>query len=389
MKQIRKMILTIVIAGAALLTVSLTAMAESNAPYRFAMVGPLTGDGAQYGQAYKAAISILVDEINASGGIDGHTVEVDYFDDKKEPKECLNIANLIVADGNYLAVIGSQTSSCSMAAAPVLQEAGIPMISPNASHRDFSRTGDYIFSMAMPLTYEIVKTASFLYDYNNLRKIGMIYSNDDWGLQVSEICTEEFEKLGGEVVASETYISGQTKDFTPLISKITAAEPEAIFMISLYSDASSIVNQIHQLDVDAKILSMNTIYKQEFIDIVGENAEGIIFQNSYSTIHVVPEYSTFQEIYEEKTGNIMDLYATHSYDAFSLAINAVKEVGPDREAMRDYIAATKNYAGLSGTFSMDPNGNVRKNLYAMKIENGEFVELEDYVDEADMSVDLE
>ena len=360
---------------------------ETKDAYRFAMVAPLTGNGAQYGLAYKDTIEIMVEQINADGGIDGHMVEVDYFDDKQDPKECLNIANKIVADGDYLAVIGSQTSSCSMAAAPVLQKAGIPMISPNASHVDFPLIGDYIFSMAMPLSYEIVKTTDFLYDYNNLRKIAMIYSNDDWGLQVSEVCRERFTELGGEVVAEETYIAGQTKDFTPLISKIKATEPDAVFLISQYSDGAAIVQQMNQLDFNTKIVAMNTLYKQEFIDIVGEElANGIVMQNSFSIIDTAPEYDVIKEAYESKTGKVMDLYVTHSHDAFAIVLDAVTEVGADKEAIRDYIAGIKNYAGLSGTFSMDANGSVRKNLYALEIKDGTFVELEDFVAEADIDV---
>ena len=150
-RKFSRIVSLLIVAALCLLT---TAMAESAEPYRIAMCGPLTGPGAQYGQAYKNSLEILRDKINAEGGIDGHMLEIDFYDDKQDPKETLNVANLIIADGGYIAMIGSQTSSCSMAAAPVMQRAGIPMIAPHASHSDYAKTGDYCFSLQMPNAYE-------------------------------------------------------------------------------------------------------------------------------------------------------------------------------------------------------------------------------------------
>lgn len=351
------------------------AFAEEAEPYRIAMVGPLTGPGAQYGQAYKNSIEILRDKVNAEGGIDGHMIEVDFFDDKQDPKETLNVANLIIADGGYIAVIGSQTSSCSMAAAPVLQRAGIPMIAPHASHSDYAKTGDYCFSLQMPNSYEARVQHEWAIDYFGAKKAAIIYSNDDWGLQNLDAATAACENKGIELVAAETFIAGQTKDFSPIITKVKAAEPDYIYLAVLYSDACLLIPQMKMLDLNCQLVGTNTLYKTEFIDVVGEDAEGIYIPNNFSTLHHTEEYTYLEKAIAEKVeGGIVDSYVSHAWDALSLLINAIREVGTDGAAIKDYLANMGSYEGVAGTFVFDENGATMKNVYVMKIENGEFVE---------------
>ena len=194
------------------------------------------------------SLEILKDKVNQAGGINGKLVEFDYYDDKKDAKEALNVANKIVADGGYIGVVGSQTSSCSMAAAPIFQEEKLIMISPQASNPAYTLSGDFCFSMQLSSTYEADLTAKMIVDTYGYKKIAIIYSNDDWGVGVYDAFKESVVNYGGEVVDAETYISGQTKDFSPLISKIKTTEPEALFMASLYSEGAQILQQSKNLD---------------------------------------------------------------------------------------------------------------------------------------------
>lgn len=353
--------------------------AKKSDTYRIAMVGPLTGNGAQYGQAYKATMEILRDKVNEEGGIDGKQIEIDFYDDKQDPKETLNVANKILADGNYVGVIGSQTSSCSMSAAPVLQKEGIPMISPQASHKDFTPTGDYIFSLQMPNSYEQYKQIEWMCDYFEAKKIAIIYSNDDWGTQCLEHTQRAATDAGAELVAAETFIPGQTKDFSPIVTKVREAEPDVVYLAVLYADGCLLVPQMKQLGLDCQIVSANTLYKKEFIDVVGDEAEGIYLPNPFSIVHYTEDYEFIEKAYSEKTGNAIDPYVTCSYDALSLLLDAIKEVGSDHEAIKNYLSDLEQYEGTSGTFTFDENGGTMKSIYVLHIENGEFVEMPDIV----------
>ena len=374
-RKFSRIVSLLIVAALCLLT---TAMAESAEPYRIAMCGPLTGPGAQYGQSYKNSLEILRDKINAEGGIDGHMLEIDFYDDKQDPKETLNVANLIIADGGYIAMIGSQTSSCSMAAAPVMQRAGIPMIAPHASHSDYAKTGDYCFSLQMPNAYEARVQHEWAIDYLGAKRVAIIYSNDDWGLQNVEAATAACENKGVELVAAETFIAGNTKDFSPIITKVKEANPDYIYLAVLYSDACLLIPQMKMLDLNCALVGTNTLYKTEFIDVVGEDAEGIYIPNNFSTLHHTEEYEYLEKAIAEKVdGGIVDSYVSHAWDALSILVKAIREVGTDGAAIKDYLANMGPYEGVAGTFVFDENGATMKNVYVMQIQNGQFVEMPD------------
>ena len=374
-RKFSRIVSLLIVAALCLLT---TAMAESAEPYRIAMCGPLTGPGAQYGQAYKNSLEILRDKINAEGGIDGHMLEIDFYDDKQDPKETLNVANLIIADGGYIAMIGSQTSSCSMAAAPVMQRAGIPMIAPHASHSDYAKTGDYCFSLQMPNAYEARVQHEWAIDYLGAKRVAIIYSNDDWGLQNVEAATAACENKGVELVAAETFIAGNTKDFSPIITKVKEANPDYVYLAVLYSDACLLIPQMKMLDLNCALVGTNTLYKTEFIDVVGEDAEGIYIPNNFSPLHHTEEYEYLEKAIAEKVdGGIVDSYVSHAWDALSILVKAIREVGTDGAAIKDYLANMGPYEGVAGTFVFDENGATMKNVYVMQIQNGQFVEMPD------------
>ena len=221
---------------------------NSSDPIKIALYGPLTGNNAQYGLTYQATVNALCEKVNAEGGINGRDVAVEVFDDKNDPKEALNVANLIVSDPEIVAVIGSQTSSPTLAAAPVFEEAGLPMITPQASHVDITPTGEHIFGIASLAPFEGGVIAQRMVD-DGYKKVAAIYANDDYGLNIIERWKSDVTDAGLEIVDMEEYISGQTSDFTPLLSKIKEAGAEALYIEPSYADAAMICTQMEQLEM--------------------------------------------------------------------------------------------------------------------------------------------
>jgi len=344
--------------------------------YKFALMAPLTGDAAQYGQTYKTTLEILVDQVNASGGINGSKLVLDVYDDKKDPKESVNIASKVISDPDILGLVGSQTSSCSMAAAPILQEEGIPMVSPQASHPDFTKIGNYIFRCQVTVEYENAKTAEFLAKTLGKKRIAIIYSNDDWGVSMVDSTKKALKQYpGNNVVAEETFIVGQTKDFTPLVSKIKMANPDVLFLATLYSDGAQIIQQCKALNLDVPIVGSNTFFKKEFIEVGGDNVEGVMMTNTIALNNDNAEYLALQKTYQEKTGSFIDTYVTQSYDSLNILIKAAKKVGKNRSAIRDELASMKDYQGVSGTFSFDEFRNPEKKVYVYEIKDGSIVQM--------------
>ena len=214
------------------------------------------------------------------------------------------------------------------------------------------------------------------YGYKN---IAVIYSNDDWGVGVNTQFTDSIGEYGGSISADETFIAGQTKDFTPLISKMKESAPEAVFVAALYSDAAQILQQMKNLDFEVPVFATNTLYKQEFLDLAGANAEGILMLNSFELENTDEEYVYLKDAYEEKTGNQVDTYVTQSYDAMNLLLKAIEATDGDRAKMRDWIADVKDYRGVSGTFSFNDVRVPIKDEYVFTITDGAYAQVPDLV----------
>ncbi len=346
--------------------------ADAPESYKIALYGPMTGNNAQYGETYRAVCELLVEQVNDAGGINGVPVELEIFDDKNDPREALNVANLIVSDPDIVAAIGSQTSSPSLAAAPVFAEAGLPMLSPQASHTELTNAGETIFSLCTFSTFEGSTVVEMMLE-DGYANLAVIYANDDYGVNIVEQWTSDVEAAGATVVAAETYVSGQTTDFTPLLSKIKAAGADAIYIEPSYSDAAMILAQMKQLDMDIACYGSSMLYTQAFLDIAMENAEGLQVCNYINPDSTDPTYLAISEAYEAATGNLTDVYVTNVYDCFMLICDAIAAVGTDGAAMSEWIAGVQDWPGASGPITFDETRHPIRQLYAFEVQDGQFV----------------
>lgn len=359
-----------------------TSTASGDDVYRFALIAPLTGNNAQYGLAYQRAVELLVEQVNAEGGINGGEVVVDIYDDKNDATEAVTIANSVAEQDDILGVVGSQTSTPSMAMAPLFQNAGIPLVSPNASHTDFAAIGDYIFRTTYMTSNTSAAVADNCYevfkDELDEMKAGIIYMQTDWGLAFDEYFTKQLESHGGEVLISEPYVVGQTSDFTPLLTKIKNAGCNILVLGTNYNEGGQIVKQAANLNMDVKICASTQMFQQEFLDICGEDGEGMLVNTMFNKDNPSETYQNMKAAYIEKYGSDEDIneYVVKAYDALKLLIEGAEQAGHDRAGIRDYIANIKDWEGATTTITMDEEGNPSGPVFASMIENGEFVFLD-------------
>lgn len=346
--------------------------------YHFAMIAPLTGNNAQYGLAYKRAVELLVEQVNNNGGINGGKVVVDFYDDKNDATEAVTIANSVIEQEDILGCVGSQTSTPSMAMAPLFQKAGIPLVSPNASHTDFAAIGDYIFRTTYVTSASSAAIGDSAYDLliDELGEIkaGMIYMQTDWGLAFNEYFTKQFEARGGKVLVAEPYVVEQTSDFTPLLTKIKNAGCNTVILGTNYNEGGQIVKQAKNLNMDVKFVASTMLYKQEFIDLVGADGEGIYVMSMFNKNNTSETYQNMKAAYIEKFGSDEDIdeYITKAYDAMKLLIDGATVAGHDRAGIRDFIAGIENWEGTTNTISMDDEGNPAGPVFSTIIKDGTF-----------------
>ena len=339
---------------------------------KIALYAPITGNNAQYGLAYQKTIQALCQKINEDGGIDGRDVVVDVYDDKADQKEALNIANLIVSDPEVVAVVGSQTSSPTLAAAPIFEKAGLPMITPNASHMDITPIGKHIFSISCLSDFEGGQTALKMAE-DGFKKVAIIYSNDDNGVYNNEIWQRLSKESNLDVVATENFIPGSTTDFTPLLSKIKVAGAEAMFINGSYSDVAMIATQMKQLEMNVIIYCCSPSYNEAFLDTVGEAGNGIRVCNFFYDGTKDETFLNLESLIKEKTDiSLMSVYVTNAYDAFMLLIDAIRAVGTDGDAIADWIANVKDWPGACGPVTFDETRHPQKHLDWFEVKDGAY-----------------
>ena len=342
----------------------------------FAWVGPLTGNSKQYGDTEKAAVEIAQADIKAAGGVlGGKEIIVDFYDDKNDATEAVNIANKIIGEGKYSAIIGHFSSTPAMAAAPIYNEGELVMYSPTASHADFSSLGNYVFRNTPTQAIETAAYADYVYNKLGIRTVAILNVNDDWGNNIAKIFTSTFEKLGGKIILTENFIPNQTKDFTPMIAKVKQANPEAFFPVCYYAESAQILIQMDSQNYNPKltILSSSAL-KQELIDVAGKLADGCFLMNTFTPDIPGAEFARVMKAYKDKTGKDGDAFLMQTYDVVrQLAAVITQANSADPKKMRPVLAGMKNYPALAGPYSMNEIGDAVRNLQPIRVQNGKFV----------------
>jgi branched-chain amino acid transport system substrate-binding protein len=339
---------------------------------KIAVAGPMTGDSAQYGEAFKRATELMAKKVNASGGVNGKNIELKVLDDKNDAKEAANVAQKLVEDKDVMAVVGHFSSTASLAAAPIYQKGGVVELSPTSSHPDFTKQGTFMFRNVNTQATEGPILAKFAYNELKAKKIAVIYTNNDWGITAKDNFINNIKPLGAEIVAAEAFIPGQTKDFTPTLTKIKAANPDLLFMAAMYSETGMITQQLQQINYKVPMLGTSSLNNEQLLKLAGPAVEGLMFTNNFNATNPDPQVQEFSKDFKAAYGVEPDQFAAVAYDSLGMIVEALKKSGPDRAKLRDELAKVKDYPGVSGKTSFDANRDVLKDMVFMQVKDGKF-----------------
>ncbi len=343
--------------------------------YKIAFMGPFTGLSTFNAISMRAAIQACLDDINAQGGINGKTLVCDFYDDKNRGREAIIVAQKIIQDPDVLACIGPYSASCALTVAPVFQKAGILLISPTVSHPEFTDAGDYIVRGAYLQEYLQEETARFLTQELGAKTVGLLAQNDDVGQAIQDLLPDALESYGGELVASEVYTPGMSIDFSAQITKIMTYDPDVLYFWGDYKNIAVMVQQANMLGFDGIYFSHSNVMKTEFFDLAAGHAEGMYM---LSTIDPTSDNSVYQALaqrMEETTGEVLEENNAVAYDLVSLLAECIRQVGPDREKLKEAVRNYKGFEGLTADFDMI-DGECHRKLYPLVIQDGQYVPYE-------------
>jgi branched-chain amino acid transport system substrate-binding protein len=346
---------------------------------RIGGVACLTGAAATYGASTRNGCKLAFDEVNALGGIDigGTNYLINYIfeDDQGSPEVAANAFRKLIDQDEVYAILGSVMSSCTLAGAPIAQDAGVPVISPTSTAVQVTRTGDYIFRSCFLDPFQGAVVATFSTNDLKAKTAAVIFDNaNDYTKGLAEAFRESFEKLGGKVVAYESFTDeSKTVDFSAQLTKIKSANPDVVFLDAYYSAAALMAKQARGLGITVPFVGADGWDSAEFVKLGGEAVEGGHFCNHYSPEDPRPIVQNFVKKYTEIYGATPDALATLAYDAALILIDSLKRAGStDRAAIRDAIAAT-DLECVSGQITFDEYGDPLKKAAIIKVQDGKFV----------------
>jgi branched-chain amino acid transport system substrate-binding protein len=335
--------------------------------------GSLTGTTATFGQSTHNAVMMAFDEINASGGVLGKKLRVIVEDDQSKPEEAATAVTKLINQDRVVALIGEVASSRTLAAAPIAQAAKVPVISNASTNPKVTQVGDYIFRVCFIDPFQGSVMAKFAANTLKAKRVAILYDvRNDYSVGLRKFFTETFTSLGGEIAGEQSYSEGDS-DFRAQLTQLKSVKPEAVYVPGYYTEAGTIARQAKELGLTVPLLGGDGWDSPRLAEIGGEAVEGSYLSNHYSVDDPSPAIQKFVNDYKKRYGNTPDALAALGYDAARVLADAIGRAGStEGPKLRDAIAATKDFPGVTGKITIDAERNAVKPAVVLKVVGGKF-----------------
>src|SRR4051812_2315155 len=360
--------------GASLLFASLTAQ-ETIKVGEFAS---LTGKEAVFGQNAHKGTLLAIEEVNAAGGVLGHKLELLTEDDQSKPGESATVVKKLISRDKVIAVLGEITSGRTLEAAPIAQQAKIPLISPGATNVAVTTKGNYIFRVCFIDDFQGTVMAKFAAQSLKLRNVAILSSvSSAQAVGLAKYFRERFAADGGAIAIEQRYGEGD-KDFRAQLTAIKSAGADGIFVPGYYAEAALICKQARELGLTVPMFGVDGWESPELIQIGGPAVEGTYFSTHYSVDNQSKEVVAFNERFKQRWGIDSNALSALGYDSAMVLVDALKRAGTtEGPKLRDALAATKDFQGATGRITFDAQRNPTKSAVVLTVKNGRYAFVQD------------
>lgn len=334
----------------------------------------LTGQNASFGQSSHNGTIMAIDEINAAGGVLDKKIQLITEDNQSKGGETAIVVEKLIARDKVVAVLGEVASSRSLEAAPIAQEAEIPMISPASTNPAVTETGDYVFRVCFIDPFQGTVMAKFTLNTLKAKRVAVMTDvKQDYSVGLTKFFVEYLTQNGGTIVSDQKYSSGD-KDFRAQLTALRGANPEAVFIPGYYAEAGLIAKQARELGITVPLLGGDGWDGASTLEVGGEALQNTYFSNHFSAEDTNPKIQEFVTKYRERFGATPDAFAALGYDSGKILADAIRRAGStEGPALRDAIAATKDFEGITGVITLDEKRNANKPAVILKYQNGAYV----------------
>src|SRR6266550_2116891 len=335
-------------------------------------VGSMTGTEATFGTSSDRGIQLAVTETNSQGGIKGRQIQIIALDDEGKPEEAATAATRLIASEHVTALLGEVASTRSLFMAPKAQAAKVPMVSPSSTNEKVTAVGDYIFRACFIDPFQGYVMAKFATETLKLKKAAILRDvRNDYSVGLAKVFNDNFTKMGGQIVDNESYSSGDV-DFKAQLTNIKGAAPNALYVPGYYTDVGLIARQAREVGLTIPLLGGDGWDSEKLYEIGGAALEGSFFSNHYSVDDPSPRIQEFVTKFKKAYGGqVPDSLAAQAYDAAGMLFDAMKRAkdltGP---SIREALAQTKDYRGVTGDITMDEKRNATKPAVVLRVGKG-------------------
>lgn len=358
---------------------------SSGTPYKIGAIFAVTGANSPLGTPEKQTVEMMVEQINAKGGINGHPLQVVIYDNKSDATEAVTLAKKLIEQDNVLAIIGPSGSTDSVAIVDTVMKAGIPLITCAASDAITKPVSDrkWVFSSPQLSSLAVDRIIDYL-SKTTIKKVAILADSNAFGSQGRDALLAALPKVGITISADDKYNTSDT-DMTAQLTKIKGTEAQAVICWGTNPAPALIAKNLQQLSMTIHLINSHGIANQAFITLAGDAANGVIFPAGKLLVADQLDDSDpqkalllqYKKDFEAKYGaGTANTFGGHAYDALNMVVKALTSAGADKAKIRDYLETNiKNFVGTGGVFNIsatDHNGLTKDAFVMIKIDKGKW-----------------
>ena len=348
---------------------------DSAAPSADAIVigeyGSFTGSEADFGNQTDQGIKLAIQDRNAAGGVKGKQVRLETEDDQSDAPKAETAVKRVIDEKHAIAVLGEVASSASLAGGKVCQDKGVPMVSPSSTNPAVTEGRDFVFRVCFTDPYQAAVVARFAKDGLHAKRVALFTNKSQtYSVGFSNEFRKAFTRYGGQIAGEESYSPTDT-DFRGQLTAIKQSKPDAILVPGYYSDAGSIAKQARDSGITVPLLGGDGWDSSQLITIGGDAVNGCFFSNHMSIEDQRPKVQNFVKRYRDTYHRDPGALAALGYDSANLLMDGMEHAkslsGAD---IRDAVAATKNFDGVTGNITIDAHHDAKKSAVIIGIKGG-------------------
>lgn len=334
----------------------------------------LSGADSTFGTDTREGIQLAVEETNAAGGVNGKHIRVIYEDDKSTTYEAVQKVRQLVDRNKVVALLGEVASSRSLAGGLIANTSHVPMVTPSSTAVEVTKKRDWVFRTCFTDDQQGAVAARFIKEHLKKDRIGIFFAaQDPYSSGLARAFREEMKRLGGQIVVDKGYQKGET-NFRTYLSELKAASPEALFVPNYYNEMVLIARQASELGIPGSVFVGGDGWdSSNLVDGAGPELDGAHFTNHYAPDVPWENSKKFFTAFTTKYKHEPTSLSAQGYDAAMLLFDAIRRSGePTPAAIRDALAATKDFKGATGTMTMDEEHNANKPIVVVQVKDKKF-----------------